>query len=38
MFDTPVPTNAPFINDNPFNLGGETKDIKDSTSTSMDTL
>lgn len=38
MFDTPAPTNAPFVNDNPFNLGGETKDLKDSTSTSMDTL
>ena len=38
MFDAPAPTNAPFVNDNPFNLGGETKDIKDSTSTSMDTL
>ena len=38
MFDTPAPTNAPFINDNPFNLGGETKNIKDSTSTSMDSL
>ena len=38
MFDTPAPTNAPFINDNPFNLGGETKDLKDSTSTSMDNL
>ena len=38
MFETPAPTNAPFINDNPFNLGGETKDLKDSTSTSMDTL
>ena len=37
-FETPAPTNAPFINDNPFNLGGETKDIKDSTSTSMDNL
>ncbi len=37
-FETPIPTDAPFINDNPFNLGGETKDIKDSTSTSMDTL
>ena len=38
MFDTPAPTNAPLVNDNPFNLGAETKDIKDSTSTSMDTL
>ena len=38
MFDAPAPTNAPFINDNPFNLGGETKDLKDSTSTSMDNL
>ncbi len=38
MFDAPAPTNAPFINDNPFNLGSETKDLKDSTSTSMDTL
>ncbi len=38
MFETPTPTNAPFVNDNPFNLGGETKDIKDSTSTSMDNL
>ena len=38
MFETPAPTNAPFINDNPFNLGGETKSLKDSTSTSMDNL
>ena len=38
MFDAPAPSNAPFINDNPFNLGGETKDLKDSTSTSMDSL
>ena len=38
MFETPAPTNAPFINDNPFNLSGETKNIKDSTSTSMDSL
>ena len=37
-FATPAPTNDTFINDNPFNLGKETKDIKDSTSTSMDTL
>ncbi len=44
MFSAPAPTQSPapanntFINDNPFNLGGETKDLKDSTSTSMDSL
>lgn len=38
MFDAPAPTNAPFINDNPFNLGGETKNLTDTTSTSMDNL
>ncbi len=38
MFEAPAPSNAPFINDNPFNLGGDTKDLKDATSTSMDSL
>ena len=38
MFEPPAPSNAPFINDDPFNLGGETKNLKDSTSTSMDSL
>ena len=38
MFEAPAPSNAPFINDNPFTLGTETKDLKDATSTSMDSL
>lgn len=38
MFEAPASTNAPFLEANPFNLGTETKDIKDSTSTSMDNL
>ncbi len=38
MFEAPAPTNAPFEKVDPFNLGGETKDLKDSTSTSMDNL
>ena len=38
LFNTPTPSNAPFTTD-PFSLGEEkTKDLKDTTSTSMDNL
>ena len=38
MFDAPNPTDAPFQNPDPFKLGEETKDLKDATSSSMDSL
>lgn len=39
VFNTPpISNNSSFINDNPFDLGTNTKDLKDSTSTSMDKL
>lgn len=37
-FVTPKPTDVSFDNINPFKLGAETKDLKDTTSTSMDNL
>ncbi len=38
IFETQVPIDAPFKNDNPFNLTGDTKNLNDITSTSMDNL
>ena len=38
MFQTPDPVDAPFEKVDPFSLGNETKNINDSTSTSMDNL
>ncbi len=37
-FQTPAPTNTSFTNVDPFSLGTETKNLSDSTSTSMDNL
>ncbi len=38
IFNTPMPTEQQLNNVDPFNLGNETKELEDSTSTSMDNL